>query len=121
MVTKKLTSIIIRSLFISMTLTSCGGNSTNSNPEERTMTYIVNHPDDVGKYGKGTYINMNTEYTDKDGVRWSKYNIFAPRPNESLNDPSYQKRNEGLKREVDPYDKGYEEGYNDARRKYDSN
>lgn len=58
---------------------------------------------------------------DRDGVRWSNDNLFAPRSNEFINDPNYKKRNENLKREVDPYDKGYKEGYNDARRKYDSN
>lgn len=38
--------------------------------------------------------------------------------NESLNDPNYQRRMEVFRKEVDPYEKGYEEGYNDAKREY---
>ena len=116
MATKKLANRIIFSLLISIALTSCGGNSTNSNHEERTMTYIVNHPDDVGKYGEGTYINMNSEYTDRDGIRWSKDNIFAPGPGESLSDEKFQRKTSG-----NQYGKGYEQGQEDASRGLDAN
>ena len=83
---------------------SCGG-STNKNPEAK----YIQSP-----------IATQFDHVDRDGVRWSNDNLFAPRSNESINDPNYKKRNESLKREVDLYDKGYKEGYNDARRKYDS-
>lgn len=84
---------------------SCGG-SKNKNPKPEY---------------KQNPIATQFDHVDCDGVRWSNDNLFAPRSNESINDPNYKKRNENLKREVDPYDKGYKEGYNDARRKYDSN
>lgn len=91
---------------------SCGGNNKNTdNNKERTMIYMVGHSDDVGKYGEGTYINTNTEYKDRDGIRWSKDNIFAPGPNESLNDEKFQRRTSG-----NQYGEGYEQGQEDARR-----
>lgn len=84
--------------------TSCGGSkSKNTEPE------YIQSP-----------IATQFDHVDRDGVRWSNDNLFAPRSNESINDPNYKKRNESLKRELDPYDKGYEEGYNDAKRKYNS-
>ena len=61
-----------------------------------------------------TYINMDTEYKDRDGIRWSKDNIFAPRTNESLDDPNYTKRTEVFQKEINPYEKGYEEGYEEG-------
>lgn len=31
-------------------------------------------------------------YRDKNGIRWHEDNLFAPRQNESLDDPAYKKR-----------------------------
>ena len=50
-------------------------------------------------------------YRDRDGVRWSKYNIFAPKENESLNDPKFRKKINAGNQYVD----GYEQGYEDAK------
>ena len=50
-------------------------------------------------------------YRDRDGVRWSKYNIFAPKENESLNNPKFRRKiNTG-----NQYGEGYEQGCEDAR------
>lgn len=112
MTTKKLVYRIISSLLISTALASCGGNSTNSNPEERTMTYIVNHPDDVGKYGEGTYINMNTERTCPHcGLRVSVDNIFH-----DCQGTKFSSRGNSNK-----YSDGYEQGQEDARQGLESN
>ena len=73
--------------------TSCG-EPKNKN----TKTEIIDSP-----------IQTQFDYVDREGVRWNKDNIFAPRKNESLNDPNYQKRMEVFRKEVDPYEKGYEE------------
>ena len=59
-------------------ISSCGGNNTNTNKnEERSVIYMVGHSNDVGKYGEGTYINTNSEYTCPHcGMRVSRDNIF---------------------------------------------
>ena len=61
-------------------------------------------------------------YEDRDGVRWSKDNIFAPKAHESLNDPNYKKRMESINKSYsnddNQYEKGYQKGYNDAKHKY---
>lgn len=107
------TILIVVSMCVN--LVACTGNSnTRKQNDERTDIYIVNHADDAGKHGEGTYINMNTEYKDRDGIRWSKDNIFAPRTNESLDDPNYTKRTEVFQKEINPYEKGYEEGYEEG-------
>lgn len=63
---------------------------------------------------------VNT-YKDKDGVEWHRNNIFAPRENESVDDPEYRKRM-GFDRggSSNPYRKGYEEGFEDAMNGEDS-
>ena len=81
--------------------------NTTSDKNKNTKTEIIDSP-----------IQTQFDYVDREGVRWNKDNIFAPRKNESLNDPNYQKRMEVFRKEVDPYEKGYEEGYNDAKREY---
>ena len=53
-------------------------------------------------------------YKDRDGVEWSTDNMFAPGPNESLNDEKFQRGTSG-----NQYGKGYEQGQNDARRGLD--
>lgn len=103
-------------LIIGTFLTSCGGSSQKSNQGEQSTVYMINHSNDVGKYGEGTYVNMNSEYTDRDGIRWSKDNIFAPGPGESLSDEKFQRKTSG-----NQYGKGYEQGQEDARRGLDAN
>ena len=60
-------------------------------------------------------------YKDRDGNEWNRDNLFAPRENESLNDDSYQRRNNMGKYapEESQYDRGYKKGYKDARRRYE--
>ena len=91
-------------IFLSMVLatTSCGG----LKKEEMKIKVI------------DSSVTLPNYYKDRDGIEWSRDNIFAPRENESLNDPNYQRRMEVFRKEVDPYEKGYEEGYNDAKREY---
>ena len=90
--TFKILGITLAALHICVSFISCESNSKGNNQnEKRDMIYIINHSDDNGKYGEGTYINMNTEYTDRDGIRWSKDNIFAPGPGESLSDEKFQR------------------------------
>ena len=102
---------------IPLLFTSCSDNNQKNNQEEVNKIYIVNHADDVGKHGNGTYINMNTEYKDRDGVRWSKDNIFAPGPGESLSDEKFQRRSSQRRSSGgNQYGKGYEQGQEDARR-----
>lgn len=110
--TFKILGITLAALHICVSFISCESNSKGNNQnEKRDMIYIINHSDDNGKYGEGTYINMNTEYTDRDGIRWSKDNIFAPGPGESLSDEKFQRRTSG-----NQYGEGYEQGQEDARR-----
>lgn len=107
---------------VSLFLISCENNSNSAESEEQERIIIVNHPDDVGKYGEGTYINTNSEYTDADGNRWHRDNIFAPRPGESMNDESYKNRNKGngyRSSGGNQYRAGYEQGQEDARQGLD--
>ncbi len=57
---------------------------------------------------------VNT-YRDKDGVRWSRYNIFAPKEDESINDEKYQPRGDDGNQYEKGYEDGYEEGYSEGR------
>lgn len=107
-------TLIVVGIFVNFL--SCGGNNKQTTQEERTIIHVVNHTNDIGKYGEGTYINMNTEYTDKDGIRWSKDNIFAPGPGESLSDEKFQRRSSGYSsHRHNQYSEGYEQGQEDAR------
>ena len=108
----KVNILFVGLAFLPLLLTSCGGSKKSNNQEEQTTIYMVGHSDDIGKYGKGTYINTNTEYKDRDGIRWSKDNIFAPGPGESLSDEKFQRRSSG----GNQYGKGYEQGQEDAER-----
>ena len=109
------TILIVVSMCVSFV--ACSGNSnTSKQNEKRTEIYIVNHADEVGKHGEGTYINMDTEYKDRDGIRWSKDNIFAPGPGESLSDEKFQRSTSG-----NQYGKGYEQGQEDAQRGLEAN
>ena len=127
MKTLKLLVIALSAIVIFVNLISCSGNSKQSNEEDYSVVYIVGHSDDVGKYGEGTYINTNTEYTDRDGIRWSKDNIFAPGPGESLSDEKFQRRSSGRSSSgrsssgYNQYSEGYEQGQEDARRGLDPN
>lgn len=112
-------------------LTSCGGNSKSSEQEEkRSNVYIVNHPDDVGKYGEGTYLNSNSEYTCPHcGLRVSRNNIFhdcqKPKTYSGGNQygEGYEQGQEDARNGLDPdpegyggngqFEKGYEDGYED--------
>lgn len=111
MVTKKLASTIIRSLLISVVLTSCGGNGTNTNQEYKTTTYIINHSGDKGKYGNGIYVNTNAERTCPHcGMRVSVDNIFHDCQNTKFSSSGNGNQ----------YGEGYEQGQDDARRGLDS-
>ena len=96
---------------MSFLLISCGGNIKDQD-KERKKIYIVSHPDDVGKYGEGTYLNSNSEFTCPHcGMRESKYNILhdCKKTNVSSSSSPDDVYDEG-------YDEGYNQGLNDGRR-----
>ena len=116
---------------MSLILTSCDGNKKSQEQEERSMTYIINHPDDVNKYGEGTYINTNSEYTCPHcGMRVSRDNIFHDCQKPKTNcgggnqySEGYEQGQEDARNGLDPapegyggngqFEKGYEDGYED--------
>lgn len=93
---------------VSVGLVSC---STDANKEETTVSTEIN--EDLPPLP-----HMGT-YRDKDSIEWDRNNIYAPRENESINDPEYKKRvNFNGGKSDDPYQRGYNEGYNDALEEY---
>ena len=108
--------LVIASLLSIILFISCDNKSEKKNDDGERIIF-VNSAEDIGTKGKGHYINTNKEYRDRDGVRWSKDNIWAPGPNESLNDASHNEKMrafEGSGQE-DQYEEGYKDGYNAAK------
>lgn len=97
-------------LFLIILLASCSNKSENKEQEEPTKIYIVTNEDEVGKYGKGTYLNSNSTYKSKDGLRWHRDNFDAPKKNETLQDVL----NRNQSSYSNEYEEGYSNGYNDA-------
>ena len=97
-------------------LFSCN-NKSNNNSANDEKVIIVNSSEDVGKMGTGHYINTNTEYRDRDGVRHSRDDIWAPREGESASDASYRESMRVLEGsgQEDQYEEGYKDGYNAAK------
>ncbi len=89
-------------LFIFL-LISCGG-SPSTNQSYQSGGYV---PD---------FTNPNESYTDRDGHTWYRNNIYAPGPNESMNDDSYKKKWNHSGANSDPYSEGYEDGYEEGYR-----
>lgn len=97
-------------------ITSCGENNKNTTQEEKKMFYIINHQDDAGKYGEGTYINTNTEYTCPHcGMRVSRDNIFHDCQHTKFSGSSRSSSGHNQ------YGEGYEQGQEDARMGLDPN
>lgn len=103
--------LFLISLITVLTAASCRHKKKDNTSKE--TIYIIGNESERGQHGEGTYINTNSSYQDKDGNTWHRDNIFAPKPNESLNDDAYQKRM-GIGNyapETNQYNKGYDEGY----------
>lgn len=98
-----LLSIVI----ISLIFISCGKEKQEKQEEEQNNYIIVNSEDDIGKYGKGTYINTNSyQKCERCGRMVHRDNIFHG-PNGSCGrEQSYSSDNQ--------YDEGYEQGQEDA-------
>lgn len=97
-------------LFLAILLAACSNNSKNVEPEEQSTVYIVTNQDEIGIYGKGTYLNSNSTYKSKDGLKWHRSDIFAPKEDETLEDV----RNRYQSSYNDEYEEGYSDGYQDA-------
>lgn len=110
-------AFLIGIVFITFFFSSCNEKKKSAGQDEgRTMLYIVNHPDDVDKNGKGTYINTNSEKTCPHcGMRVSRDNIFHDCQNKN------QIGNGSRSRGGNQYGKGYEQGQEDARNGLDPN
>ena len=108
--------IIYLLVVMPLLLTSCGRNNKNSEQEEeREMIYIVNHPDDVDKYGEDAFVMLiPSEYTCPHcGMRVSRYNI--------LHDCQGINFHSSGRRGGNQYGEGYEQGQEDARMGLDPN
>jgi hypothetical protein len=89
-------------LLVIVCLSSCDNKKKEPEPEQIEVIDVT------PRKSNGDPIDT---YRDRDGVRWSKYNIFAPKENESLNDPKFRRKiNTG-----NQYGEAYEQGCEDAR------
>ncbi|MBO7164859.1 MAG: hypothetical protein J6V60_02075 [Muribaculaceae bacterium] len=104
----------------SVLLISCDSNTKKVDQEdENNSVIIVNHPDDVNKYGEGAYINTNSEYTCPHcGLRVHRDNIFhdcqGTKFNSNSSSSSYSETPDDAHN--NGYDNGYEQGLEDGKR-----